>query len=100
MDIDRSYRSQLIAIYKIKMTIAILRKMDSESKIRSLPVGIPDTIYLDLGWILKDAIDTLENVLHDIDPATFNTKENFDERERWAEANLPSTNPHPPSPNN
>lgn len=82
------------------MAIAALKKMDAESKIRSLPVGIPDTIYLDLSWILKDAIDRLEDVLHDIDPATFNTQENFDERERWAESIIRSTNPHPPSPNN
>ena len=88
MDIDRNYRSRLVAIDKIKMAIAVLKKMDSESKIRSLPVGIPDTIYVDLACFLKDTIERLDDVLHDIDPATFNLQENFDERERWAEANL------------
>ncbi len=87
MDIASNYRCQLIAIEQIKTVHAALKKLDGELKIRSLPVSVPDTIYLDLAKMLTLSIDRLESVLHDIDPATFNRSDNFDERERWYEAN-------------
>jgi hypothetical protein len=93
MDIASNYRCQLIAIEQIKTVHAALKKLDGELKNRSLPVGVPDTIYLDLAKMLTLSIDRLESVLHDIDPATFNRSDNSDDRDRWYEANLRSPNP-------
>ena len=87
MDIQEIYRWQSIAIEQVKTTIADLKKMDAEIKIRALPVGIPDTIYLDLARRLTGSVIWLERVLCDVDPQTFNQPENSDECERWHEAN-------------